>query len=126
MHIRTPAYAACLLALILLAGCGPAPEGVPAGSGKPIPEESPQSDANKQPAKKQSGDKKARERAANIAKLSPEDRSLAEAQGYCAVAEQPLGSMGVPVKILVNDQPVFLCCKGCDTIAFEEPDKTLA
>ncbi|HZU39148.1 MAG TPA: hypothetical protein VFA18_24695 [Gemmataceae bacterium] len=64
---------------------------------------------------------------ANLAKLSPADRRLAEQQKFCAVeTENELGSMGVPVKILIKDQPVFLCCKGCRKTAEDEPDKTLA
>jgi hypothetical protein len=58
--------------------------------------------------------------------LSDEDRALAEAQGYCAVAGQPLGAMGMPVKLTLNDQPVFLCCKGCEADAKADPEKTLA
>jgi hypothetical protein len=65
---------------------------------------------------------------ANLAKLSPEDRKLAEVQKFCAVEnESPLGgAMGVPVKIMINDQPVFLCCAGCKKDAMKDPDKTLA
>lgn len=66
------------------------------------------------------------DRAANLAKLSSEDRSLAEAQGYCAVSEEPLGSMGPPIKLIINDQPVFVCCNGCDKNAKSNPDATLA
>ena len=65
--------------------------------------------------------------AANLAKLGAEDRKLAEAQKFCAVeTKNPLGSMGVPVKVMVKDQPVFLCCKGCRTKALADPAKTLA
>ncbi len=64
--------------------------------------------------------------AANLAKLSPEDRKLAEAQKYCAEEDSLLGAMGVPVKIMLKGQPVFVCCKGCVEKAQEEPDKTLA
>src|SRR5579862_6746350 len=50
----------------------------------------------------------------NLVRLDPADRKLAEAQKFCAVEnENRLGSMGVPIKLLVKDQPVFLCCKGC-------------
>jgi hypothetical protein len=64
---------------------------------------------------------------ANLAKLSPEDRKLAEAQKYCAVEnDDRLGEMGVPIKIMLKDQPVFLCCKGCKKEAEKDPDKTLA
>lgn len=64
---------------------------------------------------------------ANLAKLSTEDRKLAEEQGFCAVEHKnPLGSMGVPVKVMVKDQPVFLCCAGCKTKALAHADRTLA
>jgi Cu(I)/Ag(I) efflux system membrane fusion protein len=62
---------------------------------------------------------------ANLARLSPADRKLAEAQGYCPVQKNKLGSMGVPVKILLKGQPVFLCCGGCRKQAFENSDQTL-
>lgn len=64
--------------------------------------------------------------AANFAKLSEADRRLAEVQGYCAVTEEPLGSMGVPIKLTLKDQPVFICCKGCQRKAETDPDKALA
>ena len=64
---------------------------------------------------------------ANLAQLPPEDRKLAEDQKYCAVEdENRLGSMGKPYKVLVNQQPVFLCCKGCRKKALADPDRTLA
>ena len=63
----------------------------------------------------------------NLAKLSDADRKLAEAQRFCAIEnDDRLGSMGAPVKILIKDQPVFLCCKGCTKQAVADPDKTLA
>ena len=63
---------------------------------------------------------------ANLAKLSPEDRKLAEAQKVCVESDEPLGAMGVPIRILVKDQPVFLCCDHCKGAALKDPDKTLA
>jgi len=33
--------------------------------------------------------------------------------------------MGPPVKVMVKDQPVFLCCKSCKDEALKDPDKTL-
>lgn len=64
---------------------------------------------------------------ANMAKLSPEDRKLAEAQKFCAnLTKNRLGAMGVPVKITIKDQPVFLCCGGCVAKAKANPEKTLA
>ncbi|MBC7819942.1 MAG: efflux RND transporter periplasmic adaptor subunit [Planctomycetaceae bacterium] len=60
-----------------------------------------------------------------FAKLSPEDRKLAASQKFCPVlTESRLGSMGVPVKVLVNGQPVFVCCNACSKQA-AEADATL-
>ncbi len=64
--------------------------------------------------------------AANLAKLSAEDRKLAEMQNICPVTGDPLGTLGVPVKITLKDQPVLLCCKDCIERAKAEPEKTLA
>jgi hypothetical protein len=62
----------------------------------------------------------------NLAKLSPEDRKLAEAQKWCAVEpENELGSMGVPVRVDLKGEPVFLCCKGCVKAAKRNQDETL-
>lgn len=64
---------------------------------------------------------------ANLAKLAPEDRKLAEEQKFCVVeSDTRLGAMGVPLKIMVKDQPVFLCCKNCIKQAQDDPEKTLA
>lgn len=61
------------------------------------------------------------------AKLGPEDQRLAEAQDYCPIMEDHrLGSMGKPFKVVIKDQPVFLCCKSCQRKALADPDKTLA
>lgn len=60
------------------------------------------------------------------AKLSPEDRALVDAQDFCAVmSDHKLGSMGVPLKMTIQGQPVFICCKGCKGSAEDEPDATL-
>src|SRR5439155_1294300 len=62
-----------------------------------------------------------------LAKLSRVDRRLAEAQEYCPVLESSrLGSMGPPVKVLIQGQPVFLCCEGCVDEARAHPQQTLA
>jgi hypothetical protein len=64
---------------------------------------------------------------ANLGKLTAEDQKLAREQRFCVIEDKHrLGSMGVPVKIMVNDQPVFLCCKSCQKKALADPDKTLA
>lgn len=64
---------------------------------------------------------------AALAKLPPADRKLAEQQRFCAVhSENQLGAMGVPIKVMVKGQPVFLCCEGCAEKAQANPDETLA
>jgi hypothetical protein len=64
---------------------------------------------------------------AALEQLSPDDRKLAQEQKYCAVqSESRLGSMSKPVKVMIEDQPVFLCCKHCEKHAKADPDKTLA
>jgi len=49
-----------------------------------------------------------------FAKLSPADRNLAEAQEVCPVSDEPLGSMGTPIKVTVDGRDVFVCCAGCE------------
>ncbi len=62
-----------------------------------------------------------------IAKLPEEERALAAAQKFCAVEDKSrLGYMGKPHKILVEGQPVFLCCAGCEDEALKDPQATLA
>ena len=60
-----------------------------------------------------------------LAKLSPEDQKAAREQKVCPVTEEPLGSMGVPEKVKVKDQEVFICCAGCEDKLKAEPDKYL-
>lgn len=63
----------------------------------------------------------------SLSKLNPEDRRLAEAQGYCPVMrDNRLGVMGPPVKVMIGNQPVFLCCAGCKRRAMANPAQTLA
>lgn len=61
-----------------------------------------------------------------LAKLSPEDRTLAEKQKICPVSNHPLGSMDTPKKITVAGQEVFICCAGCEQSLRDEPEKYLA
>ena len=64
---------------------------------------------------------------AAIAKLPEDDRAAATAQKFCVVEDKSrLGSMGMPIKIMVEGQPVFLCCAGCEDEALKDPQATLA
>jgi YHS domain-containing protein len=53
------------------------------------------------------------------------DKELIEKQKTCPVTDQPLGSMGKPVKMLVKGRTVFLCCAGCKKKLLANPDKYL-
>jgi uncharacterized protein (TIGR03000 family) len=67
-----------------------------------------------------------REVVANLTKLEPGDRKAAEAQRFCAVQEGVrLGAMGVPVKVTLKGETVFLCCGACVKKAQGDPDHTL-
>ncbi len=76
------------------------------------------------PSTPEDGDAKVK---AALTRLPEEDRRLAEAQGFCPVLKDSrLGAMGVPVKLLLKGQPVFLCCHGCENNAKANPSNTLA
>ena len=63
---------------------------------------------------------------AEMEKLPEADRKLATAQKTCPVLKDSvLGSMGVPIKVTIQGQPVFLCCDGCEKGARANPKKTL-
>jgi hypothetical protein len=63
---------------------------------------------------------------AAMARLNPADQAAARAQVFCAIDQDSrLGSMGPIQKIMVKNQPVFLCCKGCEAEARAHPDDTL-
>ena len=64
---------------------------------------------------------------ASLAALSDADRREAEAQKFCPILQSnKLGSMGPPVKLMIEGQSVFLCCDGCKDSAMENPAATLA
>ncbi|MGB7347548.1 MAG: hypothetical protein WBD20_25220 [Pirellulaceae bacterium] len=48
------------------------------------------------------------------------------AQKVCPVMDEPLGGMGTPIKVMVGDKPIYLCCKGCIKKIQAEPAKYLA
>ncbi len=58
--------------------------------------------------------------------LSPEDQALVDVQKICPVTEEPLGSMGMPIKVVVGDRTVFLCCEGCREELLKTPEEYLA
>ena len=61
---------------------------------------------------------------AAFAKLTPSDRVVAEAQRWCPVTPDRLGTMGAPVKIMLEGKTVFLCCADCEKNARANPKAT--
>ncbi|WP_435005585.1 heavy metal-binding domain-containing protein [Tundrisphaera lichenicola] len=57
--------------------------------------------------------------------LPTEPGALAEAQKICPVTGKPLGSMGTPVKVLVEGRVVLVCCEGCEGPLLKSPAKYL-
>jgi hypothetical protein len=63
---------------------------------------------------------------AALRKLSPEDRTLADQQRVCPILEgSRLGSMGIPLKVIIDGKPVFVCCPACEGSARAKPQETL-
>jgi hypothetical protein len=56
------------------------------------------------------------------AALAQADRPGIAQQKTCPVMGAALGSMGDPIKLLVGNQPVYLCCKGCVGKVRQNPD----
>jgi membrane fusion protein, copper/silver efflux system len=57
---------------------------------------------------------------------SSDDETLIARQKVCPVTDEPLASMGRPVKVMVEGRPLFLCCKACERELRSEPKKYLA
>ena len=61
-----------------------------------------------------------------LSKLPAAEREAAKAQNFCAILrESRLGSMGVPIKVPLGDQSVFVCCEGCISKAKKNPAAAL-
>jgi hypothetical protein len=64
---------------------------------------------------------------ANLARLGPDDRRLAEQQEYCFVMDGVrLGEMGPPYKVTVGSASAFVCCETCLRAVQDEPNRALA
>lgn len=61
-----------------------------------------------------------------VTKATQADADAIAAQQACPVMDEPLGSMGTPVKVMVGDKPIYLCCKGCIKKVKAEPATYLA
>ena len=63
---------------------------------------------------------------AALSELAAEDQKLAQEQRFCPILPHSrLGSMGTPVKIMLDDKAVFVCCEQCSAEAKADAKKTL-
>lgn len=60
-----------------------------------------------------------------LAKIDKSDAPRIAKQKTCPVSDAPLDSMGGPVKVLVGDTPIYLCCEGCLEEIQQDPAKYL-
>ena len=99
------------------------------GCGQPTQQTAPPTDAAQAPShdahdhEHSHGHADDKEIAAELSKLSPEDRALAEKQKVCPVGGDLLGSMGAPIKLIVEGRELFICCEGCEDAVRENPEK---
>jgi Cu(I)/Ag(I) efflux system membrane fusion protein len=61
----------------------------------------------------------------NITRLPEADHAAVLAQRFCPITDEPLGSMGVPVKVEVQGKVVYVCCAGCVSQVKKAADKVL-
>lgn len=64
--------------------------------------------------------------AVRVVALTDADRPLIARQRTCPVLGSALGGHGDPIKLLVHDQPLFVCCQGCVNKVKENPHLYLA
>lgn len=120
--LRSPATAVIVGGALLCAGCGQPAGDAPAKTDTPAAT----ADAHDHDHEGHSHEGESGDITAAMAKLSAEDRVLAETQKVCVVAKEPLGSMGTPIKVEHDGQVAFLCCAGCKEAFEADPEKYLA
>ena len=112
-----------------ITGCGAPNDNTPSSSSGNTPSEHDHGDhdhSEHDHGSHEHGETDSAEIAANLAKLSAEDRAAAEKQKTCPVTDEALGSMDAPIKLEVAGHTVFICCKGCEKELRENPDTYLA
>ena len=60
-----------------------------------------------------------------VALLPPSEQEAALRQRICPVTQEPLGSMGKPLRVSVAGRSVFVCCQGCVSALQRNPQKYL-
>jgi hypothetical protein len=92
----------------------------------PPTEGSPEGEANPADVQEAFAQAMTSEIEASLASLSAEDRERAIKQRICPFSEEPLGSMGTPIKVAVAGHEVFVCCEGCEQPLKQDPTTHLA
>jgi YHS domain-containing protein len=54
------------------------------------------------------------------------DEAAIRAQSVCPVSGQRLGGMGTPLRVTINGQTLYVCCKGCVARVEKDPAKYFA
>jgi hypothetical protein len=60
------------------------------------------------------------------AELDKNDEAGIAKQKVCPVTGAQLGSMGDPIKLLIDGKPLYLCCQGCVAKVKSDPEKYLS
>lgn len=60
-----------------------------------------------------------------VAQLTQADQAGIARQKICPVMNTPLGDHGAPIKLVVGDQPIYVCCKGCVSQVQDNPEAFL-
>jgi Cu(I)/Ag(I) efflux system membrane fusion protein len=58
-------------------------------------------------------------------KLPTDQAVIATKQVFCPITEERLGGMGVPIEVMIEGQPVFICCESCRDPLLRDPIKHL-
>jgi hypothetical protein len=57
-----------------------------------------------------------------VVPVGKEDEAAIKAQATCPVSGEKLGSMGDPIKVLIGDKSLYLCCSGCLSKVESDPE----
>jgi YHS domain-containing protein len=60
-----------------------------------------------------------------VAELTAADQPGIARQKICPVMDTPLGDHGAPIKLLVGNRPLYVCCKGCIGKVQSNPEQYL-
>lgn len=104
-------------------GTGTSDEAEPAG---PPTEGAPEGESDPGSVQEKFAQAMTSEIEASLASLSTEDREQAIKQKICPISEEPLGSMGAPIKVAVAGHEVFVCCESCEAPLKQDPMTHLA